>query len=61
MIVYKRVSLRPQERADVEGIIRRQGQALDDGYVEKWLREFEQALDDNTLLASYRSLRKRFA
>lgn len=59
LIVYKMVSLRPLDRADVEGIIRRQGKALDDAYVARWLREFEQALDDSTLLASYRALRKR--
>ncbi len=61
LIVYKMVSLRPQDRADVEGIVRRQGKALDHAYVEKWLREFEQALDDSTLLTSYRELYKRFA
>ena len=49
-IVYKIVSLRTQDRLDVEGIIRRQGDRLDDQYVEDWLRQFEQALDDSTLI-----------
>lgn len=61
LIVYKSVSLRAQDRLDVEGIIRRQGDRLDDGYVEDWLRQFEQALDDSTLVAEYRRLRQRLA
>lgn len=59
LIVYKMVSLRTQDRVDVEGIIRRQGDRLDDGYVEGWLRQFEQALDDSTLVAEYRRLRRQ--
>lgn len=61
LIVYKMVSIRAQDRVDVEGIIRRQGERLDDRYVEDWLRQFEQALDDSTLLEEYRRLRKRLA
>jgi hypothetical protein len=57
LIVYKMVSLRTQDRLDVEGIIRRQGNRLDDRYVEGWLRQFEQALDDSTLISEYRRLR----
>lgn len=60
LILYKLLSVRTKDRADVEGIIRRQGNALDDRYVEQWLREFEQALDDSTLVTEYRRLRKRF-
>ena len=59
LIVYKIVSLRTQDRLDVEGIIRRQGNRLDDQYVEDWLRQFEQALDDSTLIGEYRRLRKQ--
>ena len=61
LIVYKIVSLRLQDRVDVEGIIRRQGDQLDDIYVEDWLRQFEQALDDSTLIVEYRRLRQRFS
>lgn len=61
LIVYKSVSLRTQDRFDVEGIIRRQGDRLDDRYVEDWLRQFKQALDDSTLVAEYRRLRQQFA
>lgn len=58
LIIYKMVSVRPQDRSDVEGIIRRQGDTLDDGYVLDWLRQFEQALDDSTLVVEYRRLRQ---
>lgn len=60
LIVYKMLSLRPQDRADVEGIVQRQGEVLDHAYVEKWLHEFEQALDDSTLVEGYRKLRQRY-
>lgn len=59
LIVYKMVSLRMQDRVDVEGIIRRQGDQIDDRYVEEWLRQFEQALDDSTLISEYRRLRQQ--
>lgn len=61
LIVYKLVSTRMQDHLDVEGIVRRQGAALDDRYVEQWLHQFEVALDDSTLLAEYRRLQQRFA
>lgn len=61
LVVYKMVSVRAQDRLDVEGIIRRQGKGLDDRYVEGWLRQFEQALDDSTLIEEYRRLRKRLS
>ncbi len=57
LIIYKLVSIRPRDRLDVEGIVKRQGQKLDDAYVENWLRQFEQALDDSTLVAEYRRFR----
>jgi len=59
LIIYKAISLRTKDRADVEGIIRRQGDALDDRYVEQWLSEFERALDDSTFVQEYRRLRQQ--
>lgn len=58
LIIYKMVSVRDRDRSDVEGIIRRQGDTLDDDYVLDWLRQFEQALDDSTLVVEYRRLRQ---
>jgi hypothetical protein len=57
LIIYKLVSVRPRDRLDVEGIIKRQGKKLDNVYLENWVRQFEQALDDSTLVAEYRRLR----
>lgn len=57
LLVYKLVSLRPRDHTDCESIIKRQGDKLDDQYVENWLRQFEMALDDSTLVQEYRHLR----
>jgi hypothetical protein len=57
LIIYKMISTRGRDRDDVVGIIRRQDNALDDAYVLDWLRQFEQALDDSTLVATYQRLR----
>ena len=46
---------------DAESVVRRQGEALDDEYVLTWLRRFEQALDDSTLVATYRRMRARWS
>ena len=61
LIIYKIISTRPQDHVDVENIIRRQGDALDDRYVLKWLRLFEQALDDSTLILSYQRFRQKYS
>jgi hypothetical protein len=57
LIVYKMISTRPRDHDDVLGVIRRQHDKLDDDYVTSWLSQFEQALDDSTLVTSYRQMR----
>jgi hypothetical protein len=57
LILYKLISTRPRDHEDARSVIRRQGDALDDRYVLDWLRQFELALDDSTLVAEYRRLR----
>lgn len=57
LIIYKLVSTRPQDHADAQRVVTRQGDALDDAYVEAWLSRFEQAVDDSTLVSTYRGLR----
>ncbi len=57
LIIYKMLSTRPRDYEDVVSIVRRQGDGLDDKYVLDWLRRFEQALDDSTLVAEYCRLR----
>lgn len=58
LVIYKLISTRLRDHEDAQGVIRRQGSNLDDEYVLDWLRQFEQALDDSTLVAEYRNLRK---
>ncbi|MCI0564758.1 MAG: nucleotidyltransferase [Nitrososphaera sp.] len=60
LIIYKLISTRKQDQVDVEQVIRVQAKNLDDAYIRKWLKQFEEALDDSTLLASYLEMRKRF-
>ena len=57
LIIYKLVSTRQRDHDDAESVVRRQGDALDDEYVLAWLRRFEQALDDPTLVAAYGRMR----
>ncbi len=54
-----RPKTRPRDQADVESVLRRQKTRLDQKYILRWLREFELALDDSTLIDSYQSLQER--
>ena len=57
LIIYKILSTRTSDSRDFEGVVDYQGDALDDGYIIEWLRQFETALDDSTLVNTYQ--RKR--
>ena len=59
LIVYKMLSTRAKDRGDVESIVQKQGDSLDDAYIENWLVQFEEALSDSTLIRDYRKLRTR--
>jgi hypothetical protein len=59
LVILKMISTRPRDHDDARGVIRRQGRKLDDVYVLGWLRQFEQALDDSTLCATYQEMRAR--
>ncbi len=59
LVIYKLISTRSRDHDDAQSVIRRQGSSLDDSYVLDWLRQFEQALDDSTLVAEYKRLRSR--
>ncbi len=54
--IYKLISLRARDYEDAAGVIRRQ-EKLDDAYILDGLRQFEQVLDDSTLVANYNRLR----
>ena len=57
LIIYKLISTRTRDREDAASVVRRQENTLDDEYVLQWLREFEQALDDSTLVTDYQLMR----
>jgi hypothetical protein len=59
LVIYKLISTRVRDHEDAASVIRRQAESLDDGHVRHWLRQFEQALDDSTLVAEYERLRGR--
>lgn len=56
LVVYKLLSSRPRDRENAAGVVLRQGPDLDCDYVRRWLREFEAALDDSTLVATFEEL-----
>ena len=58
LVIYKLIATRARDHEDAQSVIRRQGSSLDDGYVLDWLRQFEQALDDSTLVDEYKRLRR---
>ena len=57
LIIYKMLSTRSSDSRDFESIIDCQGNALDDQYIIKWLKQFEIALDDSTLIKIYQKIR----
>jgi 3-phenylpropionate/cinnamic acid dioxygenase small subunit len=59
LVIYKMLSTRIKDRADVESIIQKQGEALDDAYVEGWLAQFEEALAYSTLIQEFRKMHSR--
>ncbi len=58
LVIYKMLSTRSKDRYDAASVIRRQGETLDRTYIEGWLKEFEQALADSTLVSEFRKLCK---
>jgi hypothetical protein len=59
LVIYKLVSTRVRDHEDAASVIRRQAEHLDDDYILNWLRQFEQALDDSTLVAEFKQLRTK--
>ncbi|HLE28240.1 MAG TPA: nucleotidyltransferase [Anaerolineales bacterium] len=60
LIVLKIIAGRPQDEIDVASIIQKQGEQLDNAYILDWLRKFEQAIDDSTLVRRYQQARARY-
>lgn len=45
LIIHKTIAGRPQDLADIEGVIIRRGKRLDVAYIRRWLGEFSQILE----------------
>lgn len=59
LIIHKALAGRPQDLADIQGVIDRQGDRLDVRYIRSWLGQFSKALDDAEILERFeRSFRK---
>lgn len=56
LVIYKLISTRARDFDDAENVILRQGRGLDIAYIERWLTLFESALDDSTLLSTFRRM-----
>jgi hypothetical protein len=56
LIIHKALAGRPQDLADVESVIQRQGTKLDVRYIRHWLGQFSRGLDDPVILERFRQL-----
>jgi hypothetical protein len=56
LVIYKLISTRAYDHEDARKVVARQARKLDHDYIEDWLRQFEIALDDSTLVQSYRKM-----
>ncbi len=58
LLQRRKIAKRGRDIDDVQNIIARQNKNLNDKYILDWLRQFEQALDDSTLISEYKRLRE---
>ena len=56
LIIHKALAGRPQDLADVQSVIQRQGKKLDACYIRRWLGQFSRGLDDPVILERFRQL-----
>lgn len=56
LIIHKAVACRPQDLADMEGVLIRQKGRLDLDYVRGWLAEFAELLDKPEILGQFEAL-----
>ena len=53
LIIHKAISERPQDWLDIEGVLQRQQDKLDQAYIRQWLLEFANLLEKQELLHKY--------
>jgi len=56
LIIHNALAGRPQDLADVQSVIQRQGKKLDVRYIRRWLGQFSRGLDDPVILERFRQL-----
>jgi hypothetical protein len=56
LIIHKALAGRPQDLADVQSVIQRQGKKLDVRYIRRWLGQFSRGLDDPLIAERFRQL-----
>jgi predicted nucleotidyltransferase len=59
LIIQKVVANRPKDWQDIEGILAEQHGRLDYDYIENWLQQFADALEQPKILRQYHDIRKR--
>ncbi len=53
LIIHKAIAGRPQDLADINGVITRQGNTLDADYVRHWLRQFSLLLEMDEIIERF--------
>ena len=57
LIIHKAIAEREKDWMDIEGVLVRQGDKLDQTYIAHWLEQFAQALERPELVQRYKALR----
>jgi len=61
LIIQKAVAGRTKDWQDIEGILIEQRRQLDLDYLEDWMSQFAEALEQPEILAQYRDIQERIA
>jgi len=61
LIIQKAVAGRPKDWQDIEGILAEQHGHLDQAYMEDWLQQFAEALEQPEILDQYRRTQERIS
>jgi predicted nucleotidyltransferase len=60
LIIHKAIAGRPQDLADIDGVVLRQGKRLNTTCIRQWLKEFSDILAGSEILERFeRAYRKR--
>ena len=59
LVIYKSVAARPQDLADIRGVLTRQRGALDLSYIRRWLRELAELADRPEIFEQFEAVAAR--